>query len=526
MKKKFQSTVALLLVMIMVLLTGCGSKGSTEPQNDPTQTEPTAEKRELTLAVANDLQSFDPANNDSASSQAILCNMYSYLFTMDTDGNVINDLVTDYKNVDDYTWSFTIRDDAKFWNGDKLTAEDVKYSIERPALDTSLRENQYFNAIKSVDVVDDTHFTVTTVDPYPALTMLLCKSGSEILPKNYIESVGGMEGYMEAPIGSGPYKFVSWTKDDSVVMEANPDYYGGAPTEWDKVTFRIIPEASTRVAELLTGSVDMATDVPPNEWDRVNNNSNGAGSHMVYGPTTRCYMILMRCDGDYATVDPKVREAVEYAIDTDLICDMILQGAGHSTRTRCPKGVLGYDASLDNTQLYDPEKAKSLLAEAGYPDGLTMKLTAPTGRYLMDGDVAQTIVAMLADVGITVELELLDFSTYSQVLSAKSGPEMTLVAYGCGFFDGAYPMNLFTQETNAGQMDWHSQEYDDLFYAARSNMNSEERLEQFAACQQLVADERPAVTLLQINAPIAVSNEIEFTPRVDETYNISNFTKK
>lgn len=522
MKRTLRSASALLMALLMTLLTACGGTTTTEE----TSQEETAEKRELTIAVANDLQSFDPANNDSASSQAILCNMYSYLFTMDTDGNVVNDLVTEYETVDDYTWSFTIRDDATFWNGDKLTAEDVKFSIERPALDTSLRENQYFNAIKSVDVVDDTHFTITTVEPYPALTMLLCKSGSEILPKNYIESVGGMDAYQEAPIGSGPYEFVSWTRDDSIVMKPYADYYGGAPTDWDKVTFRVIPEASTRVAELLTGSVDMATDVPPNEWDRINNNTNGAGSHMVFGPTTRCYMIMMRCNGDNATSDVRVRQAVEYAIDKELICDQILQGAGHPTRTRTPKGVIGYDESLDNTQLYDPEKAKELLAEAGYPDGLTLKMTAPTGRYLMDSDIAQTIVAMLAEVGITVELELLEFSTYSQVLAAKTGPEMTLVAYGCGFFDASYSMNLFTQETNVGQMDWTNQAYDDLFYAARSNMNQEERVEQFKETQQIVAEELPAVTLLQIDAPIAVSNEIEFTPRVDETYRISNFTKQ
>lgn len=524
MKNMLRSKTALLLALVMVLLTGCGG-GQTTDTGAGDETE-TTEKRELTIAVANDLQSFDPANNDSASSQAILCNMYSYLFTMDTDGNVINDLVTEYENVDDYTWSFTIRDDVTFWNGDKLTAEDVKFSIERPALDTSLRENQYFNVIKSVDVVDDTHFTVTTVEPYPALTMLLCKSGSEILPKNYIESIGGMDAYQQAPIGSGPYEFVSWTKDDSVVMKPYAGYYGGAPTDWDQVTFRVIPESSTRVAELLTGSVDMATDVPPNEWERINNNSNGSGSHMVFGPTTRCYMIMMRCDDENATGDLRVRQAVEYAIDKELICDQILQGAGHPTRTRTPKGVLGYDESLDNTQLYDPDKARELLAEAGYADGLTLKMVAPTGRYLMDGDVAQTIVAMLAEVGITVELELLEFSTYSQVLAAKTGPEMTLVAYGCGFFDASYSMNLFTQETNVGQMDWENQAYDDLFYAARSNMNQEERLEQFKQTQQIVAEELPAVTLLQINAPIAVSNEIEFSPRVDELYKIENFTKQ
>ena len=112
------------------------------------------------------------------------------------------------------------------------------------------------------------------------------------------------------------------------------------------------------------------------------------------------------------------------------------------------------------------------------------------------------------------------------MLAAKTGPEMTLVAYGCGFFDASYSMNLFTQETNVGQMDWTNQAYDDLFYAARSNMNQEERVEQFKETQQIVAEELPAVTLLQIDAPIAVSNEIEFTPRVDETYRISNFTKQ
>ena len=219
-----------------------------------------------------------------------------------------------------------------------------------------------------------------------------------------------MDEFQKAPIGSGPYKFVSWSKDDSVVLEKNETYFDDANVrrDFDQIIYKVIPEESTRVSELLTGGIDIAENVSPNEWDRINGND---GTSVVFGDSTRDFMILCNTQSDSPISNVKVRQALEYAIDKQLICDTILSGSGHPTHTRCPAGVFGYDESLDNVQNYDPEKAKELLTEAGYPDGVTIKMTGITGRYVCDSDIEQAIVSMAAQVGINIDLELLEFST-------------------------------------------------------------------------------------------------------------------
>ena len=517
-----KKTLALILALVMTLsLAACGSKSTTPAESTGSSTSSNAASTDdgvktVTIGVASDLQSFDPANNDSTASECILHNMFSHLYTQTAGGETIPDLAESYEILDDTTWQFKLKDGVTFSNGDKLTAADVKFSLERPATDTGLRENQYFSVIAGVDVVDDTTLNIRTFDPYPALLSLVSKAGSEILPASYVESCGGMEGFQKAPVGSGPYKFVSWAKDDSVVMEKNDTYFddGNIKRDFDRIIYKVIPEESTRVSELLTGGIDIAENVSPNEWERINSNN---GTSVVFGNNARDFMILCNTKSDSPISDVRVRQALEYAIDKQLICDTILSGSGHPTRTRCPAGVFGHDASLDNVQKYDPEKAKALLAEAGYPDGVSIKMTGITGRYVCDSDIEQAIVSMAAQVGINIDLELLEFSTWSEIVSSNKWTDMAFVCYGVGFMDGAYPMNLYTEAADAG-MNWNNPEYEALFAAAKTNMNLDEREQQFKDCQQLVAEELPSIQLIQPSIAVGVNDNVGYTPGVISAY--------
>ena len=514
-----KKTLALILALAMSLsLAACGGKNTASADTNSGDSSSTADDgvKTITIGVASDLQSFDPANNDSTASECILHNIFSHLYTQTADGETIPDLAESYEILDNTTWQFKLKEGVTFSNGDKLTAEDVKFSLERPATDTGLRENQYFNVIAGVDVVDDTTLNIRTNDPYPALMSLVSKAGSEILPKSYVESCGGMDEFQKAPIGSGPYKFVSWSKDDSVVLEKNETYFDDANVrrDFDQIIYKVIPEESTRVSELLTGGIDIAENVSPNEWDRINGND---GTSVVFGDSTRDFMILCNTQSDSPISNVKVRQALEYAIDKQLICDTILSGSGHPTRTRCPAGVFGYDESLDNVQNYDPEKAKELLTEAGYPDGVTIKMTGITGRYVCDSDIEQAIVSMAAQVGINIDLELLEFSTWSEILSSNSWTDMAFVCYGVGFMDGAYPMNLYTEAADSG-MNWNNPEYEALFAAAKTNMDLDSREQQFKECQQLVAEELPSIQLIQPSIALGVSDKVSDTRGVISAY--------
>lgn len=203
----------------------------------------------------------DPHNSLSTNAERVMRNMYSRLFYWDKNMEVQQDVVESYEQIDDETWVFTLKDGITFHNGDPLTAEDVKFSLERVMTDQTLKEFPYFTQLKEVNVVDELNVEIVTDGPMPTLFKVLAKSGSDILPKKYFEEVG-VEEFQKNPIGSGPYQYVEWKPDDRVVLEPYEDYFGGNNQKWDQVIVRAITESSTRVGELLTGGVDIATDIP------------------------------------------------------------------------------------------------------------------------------------------------------------------------------------------------------------------------------------------------------------------------
>src|SRR5699024_96421 len=178
-----------------------------------------------------------------------------------------------------------------------LTAEDVAFSLDRVANNEELSENVYFGpVIKEVTVDNDLEFEIKTEGPAPTLLTLLSKSGGDILPKEYIEEEG-MDEFLNNPIGTGPYRYIDWKKDDRVILEKNEDYFEGN-VEWDEVVIRAIPENSTRVSELLNDGVDVITNVPPSEWERIENEED---KDIVRSPTSRVMTLIVRTGDDYIT---------------------------------------------------------------------------------------------------------------------------------------------------------------------------------------------------------------------------------
>ncbi len=473
-----------------------------------------ANERVLSIAMGSDLLTFDTQNHLNTSTHAILNNMTNQLFKKNADAEVLPWLAVSWKQLSDTVWSFTVREGIKFHNGDPLTAHDVQFTLMRAATDKSLKEYPYFKVIKDVRIVDNHTVEVETFDPTPTMLRLLSKPGSDILPKNYIEK-NGWDHFLKNPVFSGPFQFVKWIRDDRVVLKPFAEYWEGGNTEWDEVHFRTIPEMSTRVGELLTGGVDVIYDVAPNEWERVNS---GKNTRLVKGETTRIMLLIARCTEGSATSDKRVREAVDYAIDDKVLADVILSGSGTPTRTRVSRGVTGFDPSLYDTYCYDQEKAKQLLNDAGYRNGKKLELTlqSPRGRYLMDAEIAQMIAGMLEDVGIKVNLELMEWTNFNSVYVAKKNKELTLMGLGDNYFDAVYPLIHYTSERAAKETDFSNPECDALYKKASANMNQEERVKEFQRIQQIAAEERPHIPLYQLKATYGVNQRIEFTPRIDE----------
>lgn len=527
MKKNIRNALALCLAVLMMatMLAGCsgGASSSTPASASASAASGTSsnDSTTLTLAINADILTTDPQALNNGTTTSVLYNVFSNLVKYDDAGEIVMDLAESYELLEDQvTWEFKIREDAVFHDGTPVTAEDVAWSLTRVMTDESSSDYMNFSPLAEAVAVDDYTVHVVSKDPYPIMLQLLCKGGAAVLPKAYFEE-HGEEAWLANPIGSGPYQLTEYVKDDHVTLVPFADYYGEQNPDWEEVIFRVVPESSTRVGELIAGNVDAVNMVIPTEWERVNGNE---GTAVVNGPSTRVYQLALKTDKG-PTADLRVRQAIDLAIDDQTIVDTILQGAGTPMLTRIPSGVNGCNEDLVGKYNYDPERAKELLAEAGYPDGFSMKIEAPTGRYTMDAEISQAIVAMLSQVGITVDLQLLESSAYSNVFSAHSAEDGFMTCFGLGFFDASYGMIGYFGVNTSGESNWNNQEYIDMYYEAEFNMNEEERTQLFQEMQQMVADEVPYAIICQIDNSYGVKDSITMTPRLDDVWNLSTIRK-
>lgn len=517
-----------LFVFSAILLVGCSGGTSTGETTDNGQkeTEKTTDNgqvdKTLTVAVGSDMVSFDIHNHNNTSTEAIHVNMFNYLFKKDASGNIINELVEEYEIIDDLTVEMKLREGVTFHNGDPLTSEDVKFTLERVAKDDTLREYPNYKQIKEVQVVDELTFKIVTHAPEPSLFHRLSRLGSGILPKNYIEE-NGWDHFLANPVGTGPYQFKEWVRDDRITLVPFENYYNGKVEEWDEVVFRVIPENSTRVSELLTGGVDIAVNIPPADWDRVNSNE---GTAIVQEVSNRVIMLIMRSTEGLPTADVRVRQALDYAIDDGTLADIVLKGGAVPTKTMVGPGNFGDNPDLYNTFNYDVEKAKALLAEAGYPDGFEMTLQAPRGRYLQDAEVAEMIAGMLAAVNVKVNVEFLEWSNFVEMRNANENKEAYLLGLGNSMFDGAYSVDWYRAERMAGHTDYKNDRIEELLAASASNMNPEEREKQIQEISAIAAEEVPFIKLYQEKINIGVSDKIDFAPTSDEMINAASIKRK
>ncbi|WP_096187116.1 ABC transporter substrate-binding protein [Evansella halocellulosilytica] len=535
MKKTFKRGLSFITGCTLALLVACGGEedSSSEPvdengdgndeetsqtDDDMAEAEELLDDSTLVIAMGTDMVSWDIHDHGNTSTEAVHVNMFDYLFKRNQDTMEVEPhLVEDYEAIEDDVWEFTIRDDVYFHNGDQLTAEDVKFTFDRVIHDDTLSEHARFTQLGEIEVLDEFTIQMTTDGPQPSILNRLAQTGAGILPKDYIEE-NGMDHFLSEPVGSGPYQYVEWRRDDRVVLEKYDDYFLGEDfTEWEEVVFRAIPETSTRVGELLTGNAHVVTDVPPNEWSRIDDNE---GTRHINAASNRTMLIIARQTEGVATSDPRVLEAIDLAINNEAITEQVMQGSGTPTRTRVLPGNVGANEDLFDTYLYDPERARELLAEAGYEDGLEITMQAPQGRYLMDSDIAEVLVGMLSEVGIDLDLQFLEWSQFMEHYQGNTNEELMLLGLATSLFDAAQALDHYYSESplNEGRMDWVNEEFDELFFDAEVNMDPDERLSQYQRAQEIIAEERPHIYLHSIDMNYGVSDLVDFDPRLDEMY--------
>jgi peptide/nickel transport system substrate-binding protein len=453
-----------------------------------------APKGKVVIAQGGEDRTVDAHKGGSTMSINFGMAVYDLLAKRNDEGKVELSLATSYKTIDPTTWEFKLRQGVRFHNGDPLTAKDVKFSLDRLRAPETKSPNQVFYAgIKEVQVIDDTTVRILTDQPDPTLLDRLTQVAF-VVPEAYIKK-NGDEYFGKNPIGSGRYKFVKWVQNDYIELEANENYWGQEPASVKTLILKVIPENGARMAALQTGEVDIATNIPP---FMVPSLSKSQDIKVISGPSGRVIFIgmnLLKADKAGPLMKKEVRQALNYAVDKKSLIKNILMGSGEELATPLVPGMFGFDPAIQPYP-YDPEKAKKLLAEAGFPNGFETEFDTGSGRYLMDKQVAEAVVGMLAKVGVKVKLNVLEWGKYTDVRRAHTVAPLYLLGWAQTIYDADGTLGpLFCIDCT--HSNYHNSALVKMMDEARYEMNAEKRKALYRQILTLIKDEAPWIFLYQ-----------------------------
>ncbi|UYZ14566.1 ABC transporter substrate-binding protein [Brevibacillus sp. WF146] len=484
------------IMSIVFVLAGCSSSSSTSEG-----------QKELVVAFDSDVPTMDPHMHNEPNAITINWHIFDSLLYLSRDLKIEPGLAESYERKDDLTWVFKLRKGVTFHNGEPLDAEAVKFSLER-VLNEQQKSPQRGNisAISTVTAIDPYTVEIKTKEPYNLLPHRLFYLS--IVPPKYLQEVGD-QGFAEKPVGTGPYKFVEWVKGDKIVLEANPNYFKGAP-KIGKVTFRVIPEVATQIAELQSGGVDIIRMVPPDMLAQLEGNPQLA---VTSTPLLRVYYLAFDTRKKPFD-DVRVRQAMNYAVDIDTIVKKVLGGKA----VRTPAGVnpnhFGFDAGIQPYP-YDPAKAKALLQEAGYPDGFETEIhyfTPGIGQQIVDA-----VISDLSKVGIKAKAKFYPESS-SFVEKQRAGDLPFRLGHWGSYsvYDAdAILQPMFHSEGVYGTY-FHTPELDQRITDARSSVDQEKRKALYSQAQQLLHKEAPWIFLFSPMDNQAYNTRLDFQARADE----------
>jgi peptide/nickel transport system substrate-binding protein len=432
------------------------------------------------------------------------------LKTLQLEGN----LAESWRLVNDTTWQFKLRRNVKFHNGEPFDAAAVKFSVERMLDPKQAAPGRTSIAtIDRVEVVDPFTVNVITKTPFPLLPVRMSPGHCGtvgILPPKYLAQVGDA-GFAVKPVGTGPYKFVEWIKDERLVLEANKDYHRGAPAI-ERLVFRPIPELTTRVAALLSGQADLVSDVPPDQVAKVK----ASGVARVEVSTLGGFVIMMKIT-NYLMPGPwqdvRVRKAMNHAIDMPTIIKAVLEGYGDILGVPLEKEAFGFNPNI-KWYAYDPERAKTLLREAGHPNGFEITLHVPNRRYMNDIEVVQAMAQMLGKVGIKAKVEVGEQSVYTTKWRQRQLLPVYMVAWGgAGIFDGDLLVNSL--HSKSALAIYKNEALDKILEEAQGSNDPEKRKALYFKAQEMIYEDAPIITAYQQAHIFGISNRLDWTPWID-----------
>jgi peptide/nickel transport system substrate-binding protein len=473
-----------------------------------------AEEDKIVLSLERDQDNMDPHLHFQRVGIIMNVNMYDSLLHKTPKLAYEPSLATEWRALDDTTWEFKLREGVKFHNGDTFSAEDVKFSFDR-VLDPTTKSPQYGNvrAVKEIRIIDDSTIHLVTDKPFPLLLERLVFF--PIIPKKYFEKVGGQVFAEQAPVGTGPYKFVEWKRDQYLHLERFADHWRG-PAPIKHFIIRVIPETSTQIAELKTGGVDIVRQLPP---DLIPDLKSHAQTYVSTAPILRTHYVAL--DMRVPPFDKKeVRQAANYAIDRQAVIDKLMGGLGRVVPTVVNPMAFGFDATVESYP-FDPKKAKELLKQAGYPNGVDITLHAGIS-YAFLRQIAEAIAEMLTEVGLRTSLKIWDpgpaWNKFFQAEGKATHGFYGTWGYYSTFDADAILHPLYHTEPGGWVGKWYARVngLDQLIDEARSTVDADKRMSTYATIQGLIKEEAPSIFLWHQYDMLGIHKRIVYEARGDE----------
>ncbi|WP_416898036.1 MAG: ABC transporter substrate-binding protein [Minwuia sp.] len=501
-----------------------------------------ASAKEMTFAFQGDANSMDPYNLNETFTLGYLGNVYEGLVRRGADLSTEPALAESWEIVEPTRWRFHLRKGVKFHDGRDFTADDVVFSAERVRGEGSDLKTR-LAGVTDIIKVDDYTVDFVTEAPNPILHFEWSTWG--IMSKGWAEengaltaqsATGDVENFATRNTnGTGPFKVVSREADVQTVAEVNPDWWDNGAKEHNltKVTLKPIGSDATRVAALLSGQVDMAYPIPVQDMDRVDGNS---GTSMLVGPELRTIFLGMDQHRDellYSNVkgknpfkDLRVRQAFYHAIDANLIKQKVMRGLSEPSPLMVAPGINGGNQDDFERLAYDPDKAKALLAEAGYPDGFEVGMDCPNDRYVNDEAICLAVTSMLARVGVKVNLLAQPKALYfKKVLAPSLDTSFYLLGWTPGSFDSWNVLfNLhgcYNEETGNGKFNlgrYCNEKVDGLTAQILSETDAAKRSEMIRQAWKITTDEVAHIPLHQQALAWGVRSGVNVKQRADNQF--------
>ncbi|MDC7125192.1 MAG: ABC transporter substrate-binding protein [Spirochaetales bacterium] len=467
-----------------------------------------SEKDPLIVVQSAEPTGLDPIVDRSVPSYSLTINIFDSLLEKTQDGRNVPALAESYDQESDTSWLFHLRKGVKFHNGEDFNATAVKYSIEK-ILDPASKSTRArdLNWIDKVEIVDNYTIRITAKRPFPLAAHYFTEL--QIVPPVYREKVGAQQ-FKLKPIGTGAYQLVSWDMGNRITLKRNDNYWK-TPASIQYVEFQFVSSSTSRVATLLGGRADLITDPPVTAQKQIEKNRK---TNFVTATGTRVIFVGLDTLQDSPLKDVRVRQALNYAIDKDAIIKRLLGNSAAITSTLLTDKDFGFDPAV-KPYPYNPEKAKELLAQAGYKDGFSITIDTASGRYINDSAVVQAITGYLSKVGVNVNINTMEFGAYNSSLFGHKTAPMYFVGWGNPVFDASYVFNFITMSGSLLRT-IENPAIDKLLKDANETVDQAKRKNLYSQADKLINEAAPAIFLYKQPVIYGMSTRLNWSPRSDE----------